>query len=152
MYQRKIAYEEIQEACDAANASLHLILFQKLDFGEMSAVEKFHGADVAIIDLSIQEQQNSLLYLLGVRESFGMKQNILLFNEYSTEGALQLRLSCSNYSLISYRVNENKQCIVTEPNVINMLNNGNIIQSSETKILLHTKLTKILQEIEIQTK
>ncbi|XP_015795869.1 mitogen-activated protein kinase kinase kinase 15 isoform X2 [Tetranychus urticae] len=152
LYQRKIAYEEIQEACDAANASLHLILFQKLDFGEMSAVEKFHGADVAIIDLSIQEQQNSLLYLLGVRESFGMKQNILLFNEYSTEGALQLRLSCSNYSLISYRVNENKQCIVTEPNVINMLNNGNIIQSSETKILLHTKLTKILQEIEIQTK
>lgn len=122
--QRKIAYEELQEACEASNASLHLILFQKLDFGEMSAVEQFHGADVAIIDLSVQEQQNSLLYLLGVRESFGMKQNILLFNEFNTESALQLRLTCSNYTLISYRVNENKQCIVTEPNVINRLGNG----------------------------
>ena len=42
--------------------------------------------------------------------------------------------------------------MVTEPNVINRLGNGDIITSFETKILLHVKLTKILQEIEIQTK
>lgn len=141
--------EAIQKACKTVDASFNFIPFQKLDFGEVTAVEQFHGADVAVIDISVQEQQNSLLYLLGVRESFGMKQNILIYSECSAKRGLQLRLSCSNYAVISYKVNDNNECVTVEAC-------GNKLQDEETncegKMLLSQKLVKILQEIQVQQK
>lgn len=87
---RKIAYDEIQRACDKLGASLHLIPFQKLEFGETNIVDQFYSSDAAIVDLSIPDQQNALFYHLGVRESFGMKHNILLCNEVSAHYLLSV--------------------------------------------------------------
>ncbi|RWS25909.1 mitogen-activated protein kinase kinase kinase 15-like isoform X4 [Leptotrombidium deliense] len=144
--QRKCAFEEIQRVCQTVNASLQHISFKKLDFGEASVVEQFHAADVVIVDISVPEQQYSLLYLLGNRESFGMKQNMLLFNDTTAEGALQLRCSCSNYTLITYKLNDHKQCVITEPT-------GRLgdESGSESKLLVH-RLKKWMLDVEIQTK
>jgi len=69
--------------------------FQKLDFGEIDALDKFHNADVAVVDMSIHVQQASLFYHIGMRENMGMPETIILLNDTDPEFTLSVKVISS---------------------------------------------------------
>ncbi|XP_075217555.1 apoptotic signal-regulating kinase 1 isoform X2 [Lycorma delicatula] len=146
---RKRALEEVKQACNLVNANFHYIQFEKLDFGETNVLTMFYNADVAIVDLSIQLQQSALFYHLGVRESFGMKENVLLYTDVDSETTLRLKLSCGSYTFISYRMTECGSCVTTNPT-------SERVHGKETALEPHQPLTvalkKLLQVVEVQAK
>ncbi|KAG7190279.1 hypothetical protein KM043_006396 [Ampulex compressa] len=146
--QRRRALEEVRQACNLVNANMYHIQFEKLDFGETNVLDTFYNADVAVVDLSIQLQQSALFYHLGVRESFGMKENILLHNDVDTETTIRLKLSCGSYTFVSYRVVECGSCVATNP-ATSRLTGEEVI---DPKQHLTLKLKKLFQDVEVQSK
>lgn len=105
-------------------------------------MDTFYNADVAVVDLSVQMQQSALSYHLGVRESFGMKGNILMYNDVATEQTLRLKISCGNYTFLPYVLQECGSCVLTNATK----------ESSDNKQSLMLRLKKLLMEVEIQSK
>lgn len=139
---RRCAYEEVKYACAFMGQNVQHIQFERLDFGETNVLDLFYNADVAIIDLSVQVQQSSLFYHLGVRESFGMKQNILLYLDVDKESTMDLRQSCKSYCFISYRVANDNTTVVTDTSTL----------VENVRTTLSTKLKQHFQEMEVQSK
>ncbi|KAL1395709.1 hypothetical protein pipiens_011052 [Culex pipiens pipiens] len=128
-------------------ANLELLEFEKLDFGELNTVDSFYSADVAVVDLSVQVQQSTLCYHLGVRESFEMKENIVIYEDEESEATLRMKISCGNYTFVPYRVVEGgRGCVVTNPG------KGGYLEEVECKVGLLGRLRKIFQDVEIQSK
>ncbi|XP_053677886.1 mitogen-activated protein kinase kinase kinase 15 [Anopheles nili] len=112
---RKAALEEVRQACFHVGANLQLLQFEVLDYGDLNTLEYFYNADVVVVDLSIQTQQSTLCYQLGVRESFEMNENIVIYNDTQNEATLRMKISCGNYQFISYRLHESGNVIITSP-------------------------------------
>ncbi|XP_031844801.1 apoptotic signal-regulating kinase 1 isoform X2 [Nomia melanderi] len=146
--QRRRALEEVRQACNLVNANIHHIQFEKLDFGETNVLDTFYNADVAVVDLSIQLQQSALFYHLGVRESFGMKENILLHNDMDTETTIRLKLSCGSYTFVSYRVVDCGSCVATNPATTRITGE----EAIDPKQHLTLRLKKLFEDVEVQSK
>ncbi|KAJ2950149.1 hypothetical protein O0L34_g11501 [Tuta absoluta] len=145
---RKRALEEIRLASELVNANLHHIHFEKLDFGETNVLDTFYNADVALVDLSLQLQQSSLLYHLGVRESFDMKENVLLFNDIDPDSTLRLKISLPNFLFVSYKLTDSGTCVTTNPAATKFKGE----EAADHKHHLTLRLKNILQDVEVQTK
>ena len=69
---------DLVAVCKSIDAVHEQISFHRLDFGELSALDQFYSADIVIVDGSSVKEQATLFYHLGIRESFGMKDNLVL--------------------------------------------------------------------------
>ncbi|XP_023954807.2 mitogen-activated protein kinase kinase kinase 15 isoform X2 [Bicyclus anynana] len=145
---RKRALEEVRLASELVNANVHHIHFEKLDFGETSVLDTFYNADVALVDLSVQVQQSSLLYHLGVRESFDMKENVLLYNDVDPDATLRLKISLPNFLFVSYKLTDAGTCVTTNPAAAKFKGE----EAPDPKQHLTLRLRNILQDVEVQTK
>ncbi|CAJ0577881.1 unnamed protein product, partial [Mesorhabditis spiculigera] len=76
--QRELAANDVQKVTDQLNVHLTRIEFDRLDFGETNTLDTFYNADVALVDVSVPQQQPSLCYHIGVRQSMGQRYNIML--------------------------------------------------------------------------
>ncbi|XP_075996543.1 mitogen-activated protein kinase kinase kinase 15 isoform X5 [Genypterus blacodes] len=85
------ALQSLQRACDAESALLTTVTFGRLDFGETSVLDSFYDADIAVVDMSDVFRQPSLFYHLGVRESFDMANNVILYHDTDPDTALSLK-------------------------------------------------------------
>uniref|UniRef100_A0A8B9MKN8 mitogen-activated protein kinase kinase kinase n=1 Tax=Accipiter nisus TaxID=211598 RepID=A0A8B9MKN8_9AVES len=99
-------------ACEAEGAQLGTVNFGELDFGETAVLDAFYDADVAVVDMSDISKQPSLFYHLGVRESFDMANNVILYHDTDADTAQSLKVrnvisqkntaSSGNYYFIPY--------------------------------------------------
>uniref|UniRef100_A0A8W7PW20 Mitogen-activated protein kinase kinase kinase 15 n=1 Tax=Anopheles coluzzii TaxID=1518534 RepID=A0A8W7PW20_ANOCL len=153
---RKAALEEVQQACAAVGANLQLLPFDVLDYHNENnnKLEYFYNADVVVVDLSVQTQQSTLCYLLGVRESFKMKENIVIYNDTQTEATLRMKISCGNYQFLSYRLHENGGAIVTSPLKLEETAGtaAAASQLAQQPTTLAVALRRLFQDVEIQSK
>lgn len=69
-----------------------MVSFEELDFGETEYLDRFYNADVAIVDMSIQVQQSALSYHVGVRESLGMPETIIMVHDTNPEFTLSVKV------------------------------------------------------------
>uniref|UniRef100_A0A7M4EC33 mitogen-activated protein kinase kinase kinase n=1 Tax=Crocodylus porosus TaxID=8502 RepID=A0A7M4EC33_CROPO len=88
-------------ACEAEGAHLATLHFGQLDFGETAVLDAFYDADVAFVDMSDISKQPSLFYHLGVRESFDMANNVILYHDTDADTAQSLKqLICCKANIL----------------------------------------------------
>ncbi|GAB1294957.1 Mitogen-activated protein kinase kinase kinase 5 [Apodemus speciosus] len=106
------ALQSLREACEAVGATLETLHFGKLDFGETAVLDRFYNADIAVVEMSDAFRQPSLFYHLGVRESFSMANNIILYCDTNSDSLQSLKeiicqkntVCTGNYTFIPYMV------------------------------------------------
>lgn len=117
---RRAALECVRQVCQEIEANIVVVSYNELDSCKSNAIDSFYDADAALLDISIEDQRNTLYYHLGVRESFSMKQNILIVanivdnHKYQTddtkvqtlnyESASQIKSTLPNYPLFVYSI------------------------------------------------
>ncbi|XP_042109452.1 mitogen-activated protein kinase kinase kinase 5 isoform X1 [Ovis aries] len=106
------ALQCLREACETVGAALETLHFGKLDFGETAVLDRFYNADIAVVEMSDAFRQPSLFYHLGVRESFSMANNIILYCDTNSDSLQSLKeiicqkntMCTGNYTFIPYMI------------------------------------------------
>lgn len=75
------ALEALESAVDLSATKIERIPFQQLDFGDLKALDKFYSAPVVVVDVTERQYEACLFYQIGLRESFGMKHNVMMCME-----------------------------------------------------------------------
>ena len=91
----------------------------------------------------LQVQQITLFYQLGLRENFGMKQNILLYYDTDKENTQQTKLTCANNSFVSYLLSPDNCLVLSEPAAA---------INENMRVSMVSKLRHLLEMNEVQSK
>lgn len=86
-----MALQCLKDACDTVGSKLETVNFGKLDFGETTVLDRFYNADIAVVEMTDAFRQPSLFYHLGVRESFSMANNIILYCDTNSDSLQSLQ-------------------------------------------------------------
>ncbi|XP_068179950.1 mitogen-activated protein kinase kinase kinase 5 isoform X2 [Antennarius striatus] len=94
----------VKEACADAHAVFQTIPFERISLGTTDILDNFYNADVAVVEMSDSFCQPSLFYHLGVRESFSMTNNIILYCYKQDSDIQAVKEQCGSYTFIPYMV------------------------------------------------
>ncbi|XP_026885345.2 mitogen-activated protein kinase kinase kinase 5 isoform X1 [Electrophorus electricus] len=121
-----MALQCLKDACEIVGSKLEIVLFGKLDFGETLVLDQFYNADIAVVEMTDAFRQPSLFYHLGVRESFSMANNIILYCDSNSDSLQSLQeivcqknTTCAaNYMFIPYMVTPQNKVYCCESSLI----------------------------------
>lgn len=94
----------VKEACTDASAVFNTISFERISLGTTDILDSFYNSDVAVVEMSDTFCQPSLFYHLGVRESFSMTNNIILYFYKQDSDLNAVKEQCGSYTFIPYVV------------------------------------------------
>uniref|UniRef100_A0A671SZD7 mitogen-activated protein kinase kinase kinase n=1 Tax=Sinocyclocheilus anshuiensis TaxID=1608454 RepID=A0A671SZD7_9TELE len=99
----------LTEACADAHAVLKSISFERIALGTTEILDTFYNADVVVVGIDNTICQPSLFYHLGVRESFSMTNNVILYCNKREDDLQVVKVrnteQCGSYTFIPYMVN-----------------------------------------------
>uniref|UniRef100_A0A8C2E0X8 mitogen-activated protein kinase kinase kinase n=1 Tax=Cyprinus carpio TaxID=7962 RepID=A0A8C2E0X8_CYPCA len=157
-----MALQCLKDACDIVGFKLDIIPFGKLDFGETSVLDHFYNADIAVVEMTDAFRQPSLFYHLGVRESFSMANNIILYCDLNSDSLHSLQVICqknmtcaANYTFIPYMVTPQNKVYCCESSLMKGL--SELMQPSFEALLgpicmpLLDRLTQLLTSCKTNT-
>ncbi|XP_015210076.1 mitogen-activated protein kinase kinase kinase 5 isoform X2 [Lepisosteus oculatus] len=121
-----MALQCLRDACDGVGSKLVTVHFGKLDFGETAVLDHFYNADIAVVEMTDAFRQPSLFYHLGVRESFSMANNIILYCDTNSDSLHSLQdiicqknTTCTgNYTFIPYMVTPHNKVYCCESSLM----------------------------------
>ncbi|XP_055066774.2 mitogen-activated protein kinase kinase kinase 5 [Misgurnus anguillicaudatus] len=94
----------LKEACADAHAVMKSVAFERIALGSPEILDTFYNADVAVVEMSNCICQPSLFYHLGVRESFSMTNNVILYCNKQEDDLQVVKEQCGSYTFIPYMV------------------------------------------------
>ena len=101
--QAKHVAASLTEACTPIGVTPSMLPVSQLDYGSAAVLDEFYSADVVICDITDPRIQSSIFYQLGVRESLGSKEAILVFEDHDDDATQRLRL-VTHYTTVPYKV------------------------------------------------
>ncbi|KAM9852411.1 mitogen-activated protein kinase kinase kinase 5 [Aulostomus maculatus] len=104
----------LKEACADAHAEFKTIPFERISMGTTDVLDSFYNADVAVVEMSDTFCQPSLFYHLGVRESFSMTNNTILYCYKQDSDIQAVKEQCGSYTFIPYVVSPQGKVFVCD--------------------------------------
>ncbi|XP_055987105.1 mitogen-activated protein kinase kinase kinase 15 [Sorex fumeus] len=102
----------LRKACLTHGVRLGSVPLEELELGDPGLLDAFYTADIAIADMSDVSRHPLLFYYLGIRESFNMTNNVILYYNTNVDIAVLLeefvtrknKVISGNYYFIPYVV------------------------------------------------
>ncbi|KRZ08344.1 Mitogen-activated protein kinase kinase kinase 15 [Trichinella zimbabwensis] len=148
---RQLVWDELQKLDESTNMNMQYIPFEKLDFGEISSLDMFYNADLAIVDVSVSSQRTTLCYHLGVRESMHQDYNIVLcsFEEKRQPMSFMFMVPFNNYKPLICTTSENALIAVECSQFFPGMSSSAILASHGNNSSFRTKIKKLLKDVQI---
>lgn len=102
--EENLSHACLTEACEDAHAVLKSVSFERIALGTTEILDTFYNADVVVVEMNNSICQPSLFYHLGVRESFSMTNNVILYCNKQEEHLQVVKEQCGSYTFIPYMV------------------------------------------------
>ncbi|XP_037128814.1 mitogen-activated protein kinase kinase kinase 5-like [Syngnathus acus] len=151
--ERHLSLACLKEACADSRASFQSIPFERISMATTDVLDSFYNADVAVVEMSDSFCQASLFYHLGVRESFSMTNNIILYC-YKEDTDLQaVKEQCGSYTFVPYVVSPQGKAFACDGTLMTGIKElmQTTFQLDSLLTPLAERLTHLLDTVDVQS-